>query len=94
MRSSNATHDKIRVFIISSAEAREVARTIQNAFERDPFTTIIWTDDVFKIAHYTLQSLEDQVAPATLRSPLLMRTTLPNLVGRNGRHRAIMSSSS
>lgn len=57
----NATHDKIRVFIISSAEAREVARTIQNAFERDSFTTILWTDDVFKIAHYTLQSLEDQV---------------------------------
>lgn len=57
----NATRDKIRVFIISSVEAREVARTIQTAFERDPFTTIVWTDDVFKIAHYTLQSLEDQV---------------------------------
>jgi predicted nucleotide-binding protein len=57
----NATRDKIRVFIISSAEAREVARAIQTAFERDPFTTIVWTDDVFKIAHYTLQSLEDQV---------------------------------
>lgn len=57
----NATHDKIRVFIISSAEAREVARTVQNAFENDPFTMILWTDDVFKIAQYTLQSLEDQV---------------------------------
>jgi predicted nucleotide-binding protein len=57
----NETRDKIRVFIISSAEAREVARAVQNAFERDPFTTIIWTDDVFKVAHYTLQSLEDQV---------------------------------
>lgn len=57
----SATHDKIRVFIISSAEAREVARTVQNAFERDPFTTVVWTDDVFKVAHYTLQSLEDQV---------------------------------
>jgi CRP/FNR family cyclic AMP-dependent transcriptional regulator len=57
----NATRDKIRVFIISSAEAREVARTVQNAFERDPFTTVVWTDDVFKVAHYTLQSLEDQV---------------------------------
>jgi CRP/FNR family cyclic AMP-dependent transcriptional regulator len=57
----NATRDKIRVFIISSNEAREVARTIQSSFEHDPFTTIVWTDDVFKIAHYTLQSLEDQV---------------------------------
>lgn len=57
----NATREKVRVFIISSAEAREVARTVQTAFEHDPFTTIVWTDDVFKIAHYTLQSLEDQV---------------------------------
>jgi CRP/FNR family cyclic AMP-dependent transcriptional regulator len=57
----NATRDKIRVFIISSAEAREVARTVQNAFEHDSFTTVVWTDDVFKVAHYTLQSLEDQV---------------------------------
>jgi CRP/FNR family cyclic AMP-dependent transcriptional regulator len=57
----NMTRDKIRVFIISSAEALEVARIIQNAFAYDPFTTVIWTDGVFKVAHYTLQSLEDEV---------------------------------
>ncbi len=56
-----STRDKIRVFIISSAEALEVARTIQNAFAHDPFTTVIWTDGVFKITNYTLQSLEDEV---------------------------------
>jgi len=55
------THDKIRVFIISSAESLDVARTIQNAFAHDPFTTVIWTDGVFKIANYTLQSIEDEV---------------------------------
>jgi predicted nucleotide-binding protein len=53
--------DKIRVFIISSAEALGVARSVQNAFEHDPFLTIVWTDGVFRATHYTLQSLEDQV---------------------------------
>lgn len=57
----NMTRDKIRVFIISSAEALDVARIIQNAFEYDPFTTVIWTDGVFKITNYTLQSLENEV---------------------------------
>jgi len=53
--------DKIRVFIISSAEALPVARAVQNALQHDPFTVVIWTDGVFRIANYTLQSLEDQV---------------------------------
>ncbi|MCK1524743.1 TIR domain-containing protein [Bradyrhizobium sp. 17] len=53
--------DKIRVFIISSAEALPVARAIQDALQYDPFTVVIWTDGVFRIANYTLQSLEDQV---------------------------------
>lgn len=57
----NSTRDKIRVFIISSAEALPMARVVQTAFEHDPFTTIVWTDGVFKVASYTLQSLEDQV---------------------------------
>jgi predicted nucleotide-binding protein len=57
----NSSRDKIRVFIISSAEALEVARTLQNAFAHDPFTTVVWTDGVFKVTNYTLQSLEDEV---------------------------------
>ncbi len=57
----NVTREKIRVFIISSVEALAVARAVQNAFAHDPFTTVIWTDGVFKIANYTLQSLEDEV---------------------------------
>jgi len=57
----NMTRDKIRVFIISSVEALDVARIIQNAFAYDPFTTVIWTDGVFKVAHYTIQSLEDEL---------------------------------
>ena|ERR1035437_4602504 len=41
-----AVSEKIRVFIISSAEALEVARTIQNAFDHDPFNVTVWTDGV------------------------------------------------
>lgn len=52
---------KVRVFIISSAEALPVARAVQNAFEHDPFTVTVWTDGVFKVANYTLQSLEDEI---------------------------------
>jgi CRP/FNR family transcriptional regulator, cyclic AMP receptor protein len=55
-----AYRDKIRVFIISSAEALPIARIVQNAFEHD-FLTAVWTDGVFKIASYTLEDLEDEV---------------------------------
>lgn len=55
----NATRDKIHVFIISSVESLNVARTIQNAFAHDPFVTTVWTDGVFKVTNYTLQSLEE-----------------------------------
>lgn len=53
--------EKSRLFIISSVEALPIARGIQNAFEHDPFSVVIWTDGVFRIANYTLQSLEDAV---------------------------------
>jgi CRP/FNR family cyclic AMP-dependent transcriptional regulator len=56
-----APRKKIRVFIISSVEALEIARTIQNAFEHDPFTVVIWTDGVFQASHYPIESLEREV---------------------------------
>src|SRR5665213_964297 len=49
--------DKVRVFIISSAEALEIARTIQTAFEHD-FIVIVWTDNVFRVSNYPIESLE------------------------------------
>lgn len=55
-----ATHDKIKIFIISSAEALEIARTIQNAFEYD-FTVVVWTDGVFRASWYPIESLERQL---------------------------------
>ena len=56
-----AYRDRVRLFIISSVESLPIARAIQNAFEHDPFAVVIWTDGVFKVANYTLQSLEDEV---------------------------------
>lgn len=53
--------DKIRVFVISSAEALEVARIIQNAMAHDGFLVTLWTDGVFKVASYALESLESAV---------------------------------
>jgi CRP/FNR family transcriptional regulator, cyclic AMP receptor protein len=50
--------EKIRVFIISSAEAIEIARTIQNEFDHDPFSVTVWTDGVFRASHYAIESLE------------------------------------
>jgi CRP/FNR family cyclic AMP-dependent transcriptional regulator len=55
-----ATHDKINVFIISSAEALEIARTIQNALAHD-FTIVLWTDGVFRASCYPIESLERQL---------------------------------
>jgi predicted nucleotide-binding protein len=53
--------DKIHVFIVSSAEALDLARTIQNAFELDPYDVVIWTDGVFRASHYAIESLEREL---------------------------------
>lgn len=50
--------EKIRVFIISSAEGLDVARKIQDALAHDGFIVRLWTDDVFKVASYAIESLE------------------------------------
>lgn len=53
--------EKIRVFIICSVEALTVGRTIENAFAHDDFVVRLWTNDVFKVASYALESLETEV---------------------------------
>lgn len=55
------TREKIRVFIISSTEALDIARAIQNAFDHDPFTVTVWTDGVFRASWYPIESLERQL---------------------------------
>lgn len=53
--------EKIRVFIICSVEALAVGRIIENAFAHDDFVVRLWTNDVFKVASYALESLEAEV---------------------------------
>lgn len=53
-----ATHDRVRVFVISSAEALPIARAIQEIFARDPFQIVVWTDGVFRASQYSVESLE------------------------------------
>ena len=50
--------DHIRVFLISSAEGLEVARAVENAFERDTFKVHLWTHGTFRISEYPVESLE------------------------------------
>jgi CRP/FNR family transcriptional regulator, cyclic AMP receptor protein len=54
-------NEKIRVFVISSAEALPIARAIENAFAHDPFATIVWANGVFRVTNYTLESLENEL---------------------------------
>ena len=57
----NAPHDKIRLFVISSKEAIPIAKAIEEAFKNETFQTKLWTDDVFRVANYTLEDLEREV---------------------------------
>lgn len=55
-----ATHSKIHIFLISSAEALDIARTVQNALDHD-FAVTLWTDGVFRASWYPIESLERQL---------------------------------
>jgi CRP/FNR family transcriptional regulator, cyclic AMP receptor protein len=87
-----AHRDVIRVFIISSAEALEVARVIQTALSHDGFVVTLWTDGVFKVTSYALDSLEAAVFRGndwpTPRDNVVFELGL--FMGRLGRNRAIL----
>lgn len=55
------THERIRVFVICSVESLKIGRAIVNALQYDPFDVILWSEGVFKVTNYTLQTLEDEV---------------------------------
>lgn len=57
----SAARDRVKVFVISSVESLGIARAIQNALAYDDFVTTVWTDGVFRIANYPLQSLLEAV---------------------------------
>ena len=55
---------RIRIFVISSAEAYDAARLIATGFQHDPFDVILWGEGVFKVTNYTLETLEAEVDQA------------------------------
>lgn len=55
-----APHESPSLFIISSAEALEVAREIQRGLDHDVMATV-WTDGVFFAGNFTLERLESAV---------------------------------
>lgn len=53
--------DRIRVFLISSVEALDVARAVHTALDYATFDVIPWNEGVFRVTSYTLKTLEDEV---------------------------------
>lgn len=53
--------NKVRVFVMSSAEALPVTRLLVQHFEHDPFLTVVWDQGVFRASNYTLEELERQL---------------------------------
>jgi len=61
-RSIAKAREKTRVFVISSREAIDIVRAIENDFERDTNIEIVaWKNDVFKVANYPLEDLETEL---------------------------------
>jgi len=56
-----AKHDKIRIFVMSSSEALEVARAVESAFQYDPYEVCVWPAGVFRASHYPIDSLEREL---------------------------------
>ena len=58
VRSANG---KPNVFVICSREALEIARTLQASLAHDDMIVTLWTDGVFRVSEYPLQSLRTAV---------------------------------
>ncbi|MEA0735678.1 nucleotide-binding protein [Xanthomonas campestris pv. campestris] len=56
-----ATSDRIRIFLISSGEAVDIARAVHTALSYDEFDVIPWNEGVFRATSYTLKTLEDEI---------------------------------
>jgi CRP/FNR family cyclic AMP-dependent transcriptional regulator len=56
-----AKRAKIRVFIMSSGEALEIARAVHAVLQHDPFDICIWEAGIFRASHYPIDSLEREL---------------------------------
>lgn len=55
----NAVNDQVKVFVICSVEALDVAQEIQAALSYENMLVTLWTNGVFIASNYPLESLED-----------------------------------
>lgn len=76
-------HDKVRVFIICSVEALPVARLIHSGLQHDDFDVILWSEGVFKVTNYTLQTLEDEVDQADFAIAVAYGDDIASVRGTN-----------
>ena len=53
--------DRVRVLVMSSVEALQVARAVQTAFDHDPYLVTVWENGVFGASGYPIESLEEHV---------------------------------
>lgn len=53
-----AQRERVRVFIMSSAEALPIVDLLIKQFEHDPFLAVAWKNGVFRASNYTLDELE------------------------------------
>lgn len=53
-----AQREKIKVFIVSSAEALPIVDLLIKQFAHDPFLAVAWKNGVFRVSNYTLDDLE------------------------------------
>lgn len=56
-----ARRERVRVFIVSSAEAIPIVDLLIKQFEHDPFLAVAWKNGVFRASNYTLDELEAQL---------------------------------
>ena len=53
-----APRNDIKVFVVSSAEALVIAQEVQSILSHEKFEVTVWTDGVFGVSDYALDSLE------------------------------------
>ena len=56
-----AQRERVRVFIVSSAEALPIVDLLIKQFQHDPCLTVAWKNGVFRASNYTLDELEAQL---------------------------------
>jgi CRP/FNR family cyclic AMP-dependent transcriptional regulator len=74
--------ENTRVFIISSTEALDIARGIQNNFAHDNVSIVIWTDGVFEASHYAIESLEKAVGDSDFAIAIVQPHDLAKIRGK------------